>query len=68
VTNPFHWRPRHERALVISAAHPEGPLREFAPRMKGAPMAAISTQVVIHATDALLAGPASCEITPAPGS
>ena len=55
VTNPFHWRPRHEHALVISAACPDSPLREFVPKMKGAPMSAISTQLVIHATDALFA-------------
>lgn len=53
-TNPFHWRPRHPRAVVLSAAHPEGPLTEFTPRMKGAPMERLSTELVIHATDALL--------------
>jgi ADP-heptose:LPS heptosyltransferase len=58
-TNPFHWRPRHPRALVLSAAHPEAPLTEFDPRMKGAPMNAISTELVIRATDALLAMPAA---------
>ena len=56
-TNPFHWRPRHPQALVLSAAHPEGPLTEFHPRMKGAPMNAISTELVIRATDALIAMP-----------
>ena len=56
-TNPFHWRPRHPRAIVLSAAHPEGPLTEFHPRMKGAPMNAISTEMVIRATDALFAMP-----------
>jgi ADP-heptose:LPS heptosyltransferase len=56
-TNPFHWRPRHPRALVLSAAHPDEPLTEFHPRMKGAPMNAISTESVIRATDALLAMP-----------
>ncbi len=53
VTNPFHWRPRHGRALVLSASHPEEPLEQFSPRMKGAPMSAISTQAVIRATDSL---------------
>lgn len=53
--NPFHWRPRHDRAVVISAAHPDEPLTHFEPRMKGAPMEAISTELVIRATDALLA-------------
>lgn len=54
MTNPFHWRPRHDRALIISAVHPAGPLTLFTPRMKGGPMAAISTETVIRATDALL--------------
>ena len=58
-TNPFHWRPRHEGALVISAAQPDGPLADFQPRMRGAPMDRISTTVVIRATDALLAGNSS---------
>jgi hypothetical protein len=53
-TNPFHWRPRHDRAVVFSAAKPDAPLREFAPRMKGAPMDRISTDAVICATKALL--------------
>ena len=54
-TNPFHWRPRHEAALVISAAQPDWPLTDFQPRMKGAPMDRISTNVVIRATEVLLA-------------
>ena len=37
-TNPFHWRPRHEQAIVLSAACPEAPLTAFQPKMKGAPM------------------------------
>jgi ADP-heptose:LPS heptosyltransferase len=53
--NPFHWRPQHERAVVLSAAHPHAPLTEFDPRMKGAPMERISTAVVIHATEHILA-------------
>ncbi|MCE9611419.1 MAG: glycosyltransferase family 9 protein [Chthoniobacter sp.] len=53
-TNPFHWRPRHERALVLSATQPDAPLTTFTPRMKGAPMERISTSAVIRATDALL--------------
>jgi ADP-heptose:LPS heptosyltransferase len=54
-TNPFHWRPRHERAVVISAAQPESPLTHFDPRMKGAPMDRISTEAVCRAIDGLLA-------------
>ena len=53
-TNPFHWRPRHDRAVVISATQPEAPLTEFRSRMKGAPMERISTDVVIRATKELL--------------
>lgn len=54
-TNPFHWRPRHERAVVISAAQPDAPMTDFQPRMKGAPMDRISTDAVIRATEVLLA-------------
>ncbi len=54
-TNPFHWRPRHERALVISAAQPDAPMTNFQPRMRGVPMDRISTEVVIRATEVLLA-------------
>jgi ADP-heptose:LPS heptosyltransferase len=56
-TNPFHWRPMHDRAVVFSATHPDAPLTEFAPRMRGAPMELISTVAVIRAIDALLALP-----------
>jgi ADP-heptose:LPS heptosyltransferase len=56
-TNPFHWRPRHPLAIVLSAGRPEAPLSDFQPRMKGAPMDCISTELVIHATDCLLAMP-----------
>jgi ADP-heptose:LPS heptosyltransferase len=50
-TNPFHWRPRHERAVVLSAAQPDAPLTAFDPHMKGAPMERISTGLVIGAMD-----------------
>ncbi len=53
-TNPFHWRPRHSRAVVLSAAQPETPLTVFGPRMRGAPMEKLSTELVIRATDSLL--------------
>ncbi len=56
-TNPFHWRPRHDRAVVISAAQPDAPLTRFEPRMRGATMERISTEVVIRATDARLDSP-----------
>lgn len=54
-TNPFHWRPRHPRAIVLSATSPAEPLTTFAPRAKGAPMDLVSTELAIHATDLLLA-------------
>ena len=56
-TNPFHWRPRHERALVLSAAQPDAPLTDFQPRMKGAPMERISTELVIGAIAQLIPPP-----------
>jgi ADP-heptose:LPS heptosyltransferase len=54
-TNPFHWRPLHKQAVVLSAAQPDAPLTAFAPRMAGAPMERLSTEAVIRATEALLA-------------
>ena len=54
-TNPFHWRPRHKRAIILSATQPEAPMTNFDPRMKGAPMDRISTDSVCRAIDALLA-------------
>lgn len=56
-TNPFHWRPMHDRAVVFAAIQPETPLTEFTPRMKGAPMDQISTPAVIRAIDSVLALP-----------
>ena len=58
-TNPFHWRPRHEAAVVISAARPDEPVTRFEPRMKGAPMDRISTGLVCRAIDTLLRSPSS---------
>jgi len=54
-TNPFHWRPRHPQAVVLSAAQPDEPLHDFSPRMRGAPTERISTAAVLRATEALLA-------------
>ena len=47
-TNPFHWRPRHARAVVLAAGH-EGPVTDFHPKAKGAPMELISTRMVVDA-------------------
>lgn len=52
-TNPFHWRPRHGRALVLSGANPDGPLRNFTPRLKKASMADIPGSVLVQAIAAL---------------
>ena len=50
-TNPFHWHPRHPKAVLVRAGHPQlgAPLK---PREQGAPMSEISTRKVI---DAILA-------------
>lgn len=61
-TNPFHWRPMHDRAVLISATQPDAPLTEFHPRMKGAPMDRISAEVVIRAIDDLLARTANAKV------
>ena len=51
-TNPFHWRPRHERAIIIQSQGPTTP-PEFRPQHPGGPMTEISTQAVIDAIVAL---------------
>lgn len=50
-TNPFHWHPRHEKAVLVRAGHPEldAPLKA---REQGRPMSEISTRQVL---DAILA-------------
>ena len=58
-TNPFHWRPRHERAIVLSAAQPETPLVRFLPKTKGAPTAKIQSPAVLRAAETLLAASSS---------
>ncbi|WP_081892432.1 glycosyltransferase family 9 protein [Verrucomicrobium sp. BvORR106] len=52
-TNPFHWRARHERSVVLT---PEGdlPQKVFKPKAKGGEMAAIPTRAVLQAVDALI--------------
>lgn len=47
-TNPFHWRPLHEEALVLTGAH-KGPVIRFEPKTKGSEMAQISVGEVIEA-------------------
>lgn len=52
-TNPFHWRPRHDRARVLLAGH-EVPVTQFQPKERKRDMKLISTQMVIDATRSLL--------------
>jgi predicted lipopolysaccharide heptosyltransferase III len=54
-TNPFHWHPRHSRAVVLRAGLP-GPIENFDPLQKRAPMSELSTETVIRAMEVLLKG------------
>ena len=54
-TDPFVWRPRHSRAVVLYAGEP-GPLTEFVPRRftrSPRPLTDLSTQTVIDAIASL---------------
>ena len=51
-TNPFHWRPRHDRAIIIQS-HGPASLPEFRPQHPGGLMTEISTRMVIDAIVAL---------------
>ncbi len=53
-TNPFHWRPRHERAAVLVGEAP-GLRIQFDPREKPHEMKDVSTVDVIGAIDHILA-------------
>ena len=57
-TNPYHWHPRSESAIVLSGAS-EGPLTEFNPKQGAVPMNQISTRSVIDAMESLLSAPAA---------
>jgi ADP-heptose:LPS heptosyltransferase len=57
-TNPFHWHPRSESALVLLGGF-EGPVTQFNPRQRAVPMNQISTQSVIDAMESLLSAPAA---------
>lgn len=57
-TNPFHWHPLSESALVL-LGESAGPLTEFDPKQRAVPMNQISTQRVIDAMEALLSAPAA---------
>ncbi|MEM8956084.1 MAG: glycosyltransferase family 9 protein [Verrucomicrobiota bacterium] len=47
-TNPHHWRPRHDNAIVLLAGH-DAPLKSFSPRHTAAPMSDLSPESVIAA-------------------
>jgi len=47
-TNPFHWRPRHDRGLVVTSASPL-PINGFGPRMPKGDVKHISTDSVLGA-------------------
>jgi lipopolysaccharide heptosyltransferase III len=60
-TNPLHWRPRFSPAMILQAGKPE-PLTEFSPDQKPVPMNEISTEQVIDAMRALLAGRSAASV------
>lgn len=51
-TNPFAWRPRHDRALVLYAGNPD-PVTRFEPREKPQRLSDLSTDAVIGAINTL---------------
>lgn len=57
-TNPFHWHPRSESAIVLLGGN-DGKMTEFSPKQRAVPMNQISTQTVIDAMEALLSVPAA---------
>ena len=57
-TNPFHWHPRSESAIVL-LGESGGPVSEFDPKQRPVPMNQISTQSVIDAMESLLSAPAA---------
>jgi len=57
-TNPFHWHPRSECAVVLLGEF-DGPTSEFDPKQRAVPMNQISTKTVIDAMESLLSAPAA---------
>jgi predicted lipopolysaccharide heptosyltransferase III len=55
-TNPFHWRPRHDSAVILQGESPL-PVHDFAPRQERLPTKLISTEAVIDAMNSLLSMP-----------
>jgi ADP-heptose:LPS heptosyltransferase len=52
-TNPFHWRPQHNKAAVVRAGF-DVPYDHFEPRQKGIAMTELSTEAVIRAMETIL--------------
>jgi ADP-heptose:LPS heptosyltransferase len=50
-TNPYHWRPRHARCVILRARTP----MPFTPRQEGGPMREISAASVVEGVRDLLA-------------
>ncbi len=57
-TNPFHWHPRSESAMVL-LGETGTPVTEFNPKQRATKMNQISTKAVIDAMEALLSAPAA---------
>lgn len=57
-TNPFHWRPRQDSAVILQGESPT-PIHDFVPRQERVPMKLISTEAVIDAMNSLLSMPAA---------
>jgi predicted lipopolysaccharide heptosyltransferase III len=57
-TNPFHWHPRTESAIVLLGATGV-PVAEFNPKQRAVAMNQISTKAVIDAMETLLSAPAA---------
>ena len=57
-TNPFHWHPRSDNALVL-LGQSGVPVTEFNPKQRAITMNQISTKSVIDAMEALLSVPAA---------
>ncbi len=52
-TNPYHWRARHDRSLVVVPGS-ETPVKSFVPKMKKGAMSGIPVTRVTAALDALI--------------
>jgi len=51
-TNPFHWRPLHDRAVVLTS-NQEGPVTLFEPHMRGGEMERLQVSTVVDAVESL---------------